>query len=133
MKTYEIKNISIVIALFAVVLALIFSLIIFPIIQQPLGLNIDPDNYGDLSKNIFAGKGYMYSESEKPALDRGPVYPYLISFLFTVAGTSDYRVVQIFQAILFAVTGLLIFSIAKYVSSIRTAFYSQIFYTFQHI
>lgn len=129
MKTYEIKNISIVIALFAVVFALIFSLIIFPIIQQPLGLNIDPDQNGSLGRNIFAGKGYMYSDSEKPALDRGPVYPYMISFLFTVTGTSDYRVVQIFQAFLFGLTGLLIFSIVKYVSSIRTAFYSQIFYT----
>lgn len=90
MKIYEIKNISIVIAQFALGLSLIFSLIIFPIIQQPLCLNIDPDSYGDLGKNIFAGKGYMYSDSEKPALDRGPVYSYMISFLFTVTGTSDY-------------------------------------------
>lgn len=129
MKIYEIKNISIIIALFAVILALIFSLIIFPIIQQPLGLNIDPDKNGDLSRNIFAGKGFIYSDSEKPAIDRGPVYPYLISLLFAVTGTTDYRVVQIFQAILFGVTGLLVFLIVKYVSSNRTAVFAQIFYT----
>ncbi|MDP2208668.1 MAG: glycosyltransferase family 39 protein [Bacteroidota bacterium] len=129
MKIYEIKNISTIIALFAVVLALIFSLIIFPIIQQPLNLNIDPDKNGDLSKNIFAGNGYIYSDVDKPTVDRGPVYPYMIALLFTVTGTTDYRVVQIFQAILFAATGLLVFFIVKYVSSSRTAVYAQIFYT----
>jgi 4-amino-4-deoxy-L-arabinose transferase-like glycosyltransferase len=64
------------------------------------------------------------------AVDRGPIYPYAISLLFTLGGSTDYKVVQIFQAFLFGVTGLFVFLIVKYVSCNRTAVVAQIFYTF---
>jgi 4-amino-4-deoxy-L-arabinose transferase-like glycosyltransferase len=128
-KIYDFKHASHVIALIAVLIALIFSLVIFPKIQQPLGLSIDPDKNGDLSRNIFTDKGFIYSDSDKPAVDRGPIYPYAISLLLTLSGSMDYKVVQIFQAILFGVTGLLVFLIVKYVSRKQTAVIAQIFYT----
>jgi hypothetical protein len=58
-KIYGFKHVSLVITLVAVLLALIFSLVIFPEIQQPFGLSIDPDKNGDLSRNIFTGKGFI--------------------------------------------------------------------------
>jgi 4-amino-4-deoxy-L-arabinose transferase-like glycosyltransferase len=128
-KIYDFKHFPLVIALVAILLALIFSLVIFPKIHQPLGLSIDPDKHGDLGQNICSGKGYIYSDSDKPAVDRGPVYPYAISLLFTLSGSTDYKVVQIFQAFLFGVTGLFVFLFVKYVSCKRTAVIAQILFS----
>lgn len=129
MKISEFEQTSVVITFLGILLSLTFSLVIFPIIQDPLGLCIDPDKFGDLSRNIFMGKGFIYSDSDKLAVDRGPIYPYTISLLFTIFGGDDIRVVQIFQAVLFGVTGLLVFLLVKTVSDKRSALMAQIVYS----
>jgi 4-amino-4-deoxy-L-arabinose transferase-like glycosyltransferase len=127
-RTYNFRNISIIAALFAVCLSLCFSFLIFPSIHQSLNLVIDPDKYGDLAGNIFNGNGYKYSGTDKPTIDRGPIYPYLISFLYRIIGKSDYRIVQIFQALLFGITGIILYQTVNILAGKRRALISQIIF-----
>jgi 4-amino-4-deoxy-L-arabinose transferase-like glycosyltransferase len=124
----DVRNIHLFIALSGIVFSLIFSLVVFPRIQDSFSLCIDPDKNGDLSTNIYLGNGFKYSDSNSPAVDRGPVYPYLVSSLFKIFGTSNYRVVQIFQAILFGLTGIIIYNIVINISTKKAAVLSEIIY-----
>ncbi len=101
------------VAAMAVGLSLIFSFIIFPRIQEPFNLTIDPDKCGELAGNIFEGRGYVYNFSTSPAIDRGPVYPYIIAGLFQVVGGKSIAVVQIFQAMCHGLTCLIMFLVAR--------------------
>ena len=97
----------------AVVLSLVFSFVIFPRIQESLNLNIDPDKCGELAGNIFEGKGYVYDSSTSPAIDRGPVYPYIVAGMFSAVGSKSVAAVQIFQAMCHGLTCLIMFLVAR--------------------
>jgi 4-amino-4-deoxy-L-arabinose transferase-like glycosyltransferase len=109
------------IAIAAVLSSLVFSFIVFPRIQEPLSLNIDPDKCGELAANIFYGRGYFYNQSSTPAVDRGPVYPYLIAGVFWLVGGESVAAVQVFQSLCHGLTCLLIVLTARRLFNERIA------------
>ena len=90
----------VLIALLGVALALVFSLVIYPAIRQPLAANIDPDKLGDLSSNLADGRGFVYSGPGKlvTEFDRGPVYPAVVAEIILLGGTRSSLPVQVFQS-----------------------------------
>lgn len=95
-------------------LALAFSLVIYPAIREPLAANIDPDRLGDLSSNLAAGEGFVYSTGGNlvPAFDRGPVYPAVVAGIIITGRTRSFIPVQVFQSCLHGLTCFLVFLIA---------------------
>ena len=110
----------------AAVVSLIFSFIIFPRIQEPLNLNIDPDKCGELAGNIFEGRGYVYNAGASPAIDRGPVYPYIVAGIFRAVGSKSIAAVQIFQALCHGLACLIMFLVARKLFEMRVALWTGI-------
>lgn len=115
----------VIIAGLAILVSLFFSLVVFPLLQEPLNLNVDPDRYGELGANIYHGKGFIYNESSSPAVDRGPAYPYLLAGIFRLTGGVDFTAVQVFQAVCHGLTSFLIFLVATRIFQRRVAIIAQ--------
>jgi hypothetical protein len=109
----------------AIIFSLFFSLVVFPRLRVPLNLNIDPDRVGELGANIYTGKGFSYNESCSPAVDRGPIYPYLLAGVFWFTGGVHFTAVQVFQAICHGLTCFLVFLAASRIFKHRVAITAQ--------
>jgi 4-amino-4-deoxy-L-arabinose transferase-like glycosyltransferase len=112
----------------AALVAFLFSLIVFPRIQTSLNANIDPDRLGELSRNIFDGKGYVYTNGDRlePAFDRGPVYPGVVATLHFITGSTSFVPVQIFQSVLHGLTCWIVFQLAALIYPRRLSLTTQI-------
>jgi 4-amino-4-deoxy-L-arabinose transferase-like glycosyltransferase len=110
----------------AVLLSLSFSFLLFPLIRGPLQTDVDVDRYGELVANINAGRGFVLNGSPNPAIDRGPIYPYLLAGLFRLTGGVSHSTVQIFQALCHGLTCFLIFLAAIRVFPRRVAIVTQL-------
>jgi 4-amino-4-deoxy-L-arabinose transferase-like glycosyltransferase len=95
-----------------------------------LNLNIDPDRVGELGANIYMGKGFSYNESSSPAVDRGPIYPYLLAGVFWLTGGVHFTAVQVFQAVCHGLTCFLIFLVACRIFERRVAILAQLLCAF---
>ncbi|HXF99573.1 MAG TPA: glycosyltransferase family 39 protein [Bacteroidota bacterium] len=91
------------------VLSCAFSFLVLPHVVQSYNVNLDADENGALAYNIFAGNGMRYSEHDPLALDRGPVYPFLVAGLFYLSGGYAVWIVQIAQALLHAATTIVVY------------------------
>lgn len=114
-------GIAMAVSVVAIVASLVFSFLVFPLIKEPLQLNLDPDNAGQLAANIAEGRGYVYNDSPSPAVDRGPVYPYLLAALFRVAGSEGVWSVLVFQALCHGMTVFVVFLISGRLLGRQTA------------
>lgn len=101
------------VTLIGVCVSLIFSFLIFPRIQDPLNLNLDPDRNGELGANLYLGNGFVYNGSLTPAVDRGPIYPFILAGIFFLTGGVHAAAVQVFQAFCLGFTSFLAFLIGR--------------------
>ena len=117
----------VLIAVLGAALALIFSLVIYPAIRQPLAANIDPDKLGDLSSNLAEGKGFVYSGPGNlvPEFDRGPVYPSVVAGIILLGRTRSFIPVQEFQSLLHGITCFVVFLLASKLHERRIALLSE--------
>jgi len=115
------------IAACAAIIAMFFSLEIYPALREPLAANIDPDRLGDLSSNLSSGLGFVYTAHGRlvPAFDRGPLYPALVAAMMLVSGSRSFVPVQVFQSLLHGGTCFLVFLIAGRLVSRRGAIAAQ--------
>lgn len=74
------------VGLFALLIRIIFSFVLFPYLSGPLNLDLDPDYFGRLAQNWADGKGYVFDEREGPTIGRGPGYPLLLAGIYLVFG-----------------------------------------------
>jgi 4-amino-4-deoxy-L-arabinose transferase-like glycosyltransferase len=112
----------------AVLIALVFSLVLFPLIAGPLQANLDPDRFGELGTNIALGKGFVYGSGDMTvtSFDRAPVYPLIIAFVRIALHEHYILGLQVFQALLHGLTGLLMYRIGGQFLDHRTALLAQI-------
>ena len=82
----------------------------------------DDLQYNVIAKNILDGNGFSY-DSVKPTAARGPLYPLFLAATYFVFG-YDYNSARIFQAIIGAITCLLIYFIAKKLYNPNIGFYA---------
>ena len=83
----------------AILASFVFSILIFPAISTSLRLDVDPDNYGKLALNIYGGVGFVSPESSRPEIARGPLYPYFVAEIYSLAGGPRIETVQAVQAV----------------------------------
>jgi 4-amino-4-deoxy-L-arabinose transferase-like glycosyltransferase len=116
------------VAIGATLCALTFSLFIFPLISGPLRVNIDPDQIGELGQNIAQGRGFVYGtgDTSVTAFDRAPLYPIIVAFFRTTLGDRFAVGLQVLQALLHGLTGLVVYQIGRQVFDHRTALFAQI-------
>ena len=101
---------------FAFVVALIFSLLIYPQLGSPLESTLSADGHDRLGFGIYHYGTLSFYPSTEPTVMRGPIYPLLVagSLLF---GKSLYPYpLIILQALLHALTTLLTYRIVKELS-----------------
>lgn len=92
-------------------LSLGFSYFILPRIFEDFNLNLDADGNGALAHNIFLGNGMKYHDEDPIALDRGPVYPYLVAAVFFLAGGYSLEALQFVQGLMHAATAYILYLI----------------------
>lgn len=118
-------KIPFIIASIGLIAALFFSIITFPFIQQPLNLSVDPDKYGELAFNIYSGNGFKYPGSSREAIDKAPVYPYLLATVYKIFGGINLKAIQFIQAVFHSLTTLLIFFLVSKVINYKVAIITQ--------
>ncbi len=123
---YQLDRAVLGIACIAFALSLVFSFLILPHMVERHNVNLDADGNGALAFNIATGVGMKYNPADPLALDRGPVYPYLVAVLFMLSGGYALGVVQVFQAVLHAATTVVVFRIAGRLYDRRTALRAQL-------
>ena len=100
-------------SLFAVVVALLFSLLIYQQIASPLDNMLSGDGHDRLGFGLYHDRTLSFYPSTEPTVMRGPVYPLLVAFSL-LPGTGFYPWPLIFlQAILHGLTVLLTCRIAQ--------------------
>jgi 4-amino-4-deoxy-L-arabinose transferase-like glycosyltransferase len=119
-------RVPVIISGLAIFFGLFFCLVVFPHLREPLNLNIDPDRVGELGADIYEGKGFIYHGSSSPAVDRGPVYPYILAGIFCLTSGVHFSAVQIFQAVCHGLTCFLIFLSACRIFPRRVALIAQL-------
>jgi 4-amino-4-deoxy-L-arabinose transferase-like glycosyltransferase len=112
----------------AMLTALTFSLLVFPLIAGPLQANLDPDRFGELGTNIALGKGFVYGsgDSRTVAFDRAPVYPLIVALMRVALDERYVFGLQVLQALLHGLTGLLVYRIARQFADHPTAVLAQL-------
>ena len=94
--------------------------VIFPLISGPLSANIDPDKIGELGDNIARGRGFVYGSGDTTvtAFDRAPLYPLIVAFFRGTLGDRFAVGLQVLQALLHGLTGLIVYRIGREVFDI---------------
>lgn len=107
------RALPICVPLLAILLSVIFSQLLVPQIAGTMHITTDPDRLYELAANISSGRGFVYDAPRGviPALDRGPVYPYLLSAVFILAGGPSIVAAQVLNALLFGGTAFLVYLI----------------------
>ncbi len=83
----------------------------------------DSTYYNSLAENIVAGKGF--SEQGKLTTFKEPFYPYFLASVYYIFG-ENYTVVKVIQAVLGALTCVIIFLIAKRLFDTKAAIISAL-------
>ena len=111
----------------AVSVSLVFSQVIYPRIESSWNANIDPDGFGQLARNIYHGKGFVYDDGTTvaPALNHAPLYPYLIASLYVLVGRESFVVVQIAQAFCHGMLTIIVLLLARRMFDNRVALVAQ--------
>ena len=107
LRTFISKNKTILILfLLALTVRLLYVLFFsqFPLLKDDLQYNM-------ITKNILDGNGFSY-DSVNPTAARGPLYPLFLAATYFIFG-YDYNTARVLQAIIGAITCLLVYFIAK--------------------
>lgn len=85
-------------------LALIFCFIFYPRIAVSYHAVLDPDGFGILGEQLWKIGTLSYTEDEGPTINRGPLYPFLIAWIYSMADRANPQFIQAFQSLLFGIT-----------------------------
>ncbi len=102
------------------------TLFYFYYLDKPL--TGDATQYDKLGWNLAQGNGYSLSESGpyEPTMLRDPAYPFFLACVYTVFGHKIF-IVYIIQILLFSLTSVLFYLIARGILDERSARYSSLF------
>jgi 4-amino-4-deoxy-L-arabinose transferase-like glycosyltransferase len=107
-------------------LSILFSLFIYPIIEQPYHAQQDVDRYAEIGQSLYRGNGFRFEGVDLPTVSRGPIYPLVIAALSWVTGGFAVWHIQLLQAIFLAGACIVIFFTARQVFSPVVAHWSAL-------
>lgn len=113
--------------------------VVFFVLFQGLPLQMDEVQYQEIAVNLTDGRGFALGE--RLTSWRPPLYPFLMSMLYRVTGTTDPVSVRAVQAVLSLGIVLLVYLIARTVFGTRTgrvaaavaAFYPSLLFYNNHV
>jgi hypothetical protein len=91
----------------------LYSFLLFSSVSKTYEAVLDPDSYGLLGRNIYAGKGLTFRPEDGPTVFRGPLYPGFIALSLFLAGGWYPGGVWLMQSLLHGLTALLVFLLAQ--------------------
>jgi 4-amino-4-deoxy-L-arabinose transferase-like glycosyltransferase len=91
-------------------------------------LSYDEIDYDLLAQRILHGEGYRTELG--PTAHKSPGYPYVVAIIYSLAGEGNYAAVRAVQAVLNALTALLIYSTARRLFGQMTAMVAGIGWAF---
>jgi 4-amino-4-deoxy-L-arabinose transferase-like glycosyltransferase len=107
-------------------LNILFSFIIYPLIEQPFHAQQDVDRYAEIGQNLYRGNGFRFEGADMPTVSRGPIYPLTIAALSWVAGGFAIWHIQLLQALFLAGACVLIFFVARQIFSAGVAHWAAL-------
>ena len=113
---------------FVLIGSFLISLTVSFIIKHPVDRTSDSHTYDAIAMNLVSGSGYT-DEGVQPTMTREPLYPFFLAFIYSIAG-HNYAAVKFIQMILFLITTVLAYKIAKMIFDENTARYAMIFTAF---
>jgi len=121
------RNIKYTIALFGLVLAIIFCFVIYPRILVAHHAVLDSDGWDALARGIWQTGTLSYFPDIKPTINRGPVYPLFLAAIFEVTDGRWWPYsIQLSQCILFGLICLTVFWIAETLWNKKVAILSSL-------
>ena len=95
------------------VTALLFCFLAYPRLQDAAGANLDPDQYGQIARNLFAGHGLALDPERGPTVYRGPGYPAFVCLALWVGGGAYPESVWVAQSVIHGVLTGLVFALGR--------------------
>ncbi|MCS7227860.1 MAG: glycosyltransferase family 39 protein [Endomicrobia bacterium] len=93
--------------------------------QPEVGQVGDSYDYINLAKNIISGNGYK-DETGLTSVARPPLYPFVLSIIFSLFSVENFVVVRIFNVFFHCVTTIFTFLISRYFLTQNIAFLCRI-------
>ncbi len=106
------------------------SFLLFPSVSKTYEATLDPDCFGLLGRNIYAGNGLSFKPQEGPTVFRGPLYPAFIALSLSLTGGWYPGGVWLTQSLLHGLTCWLIFLLATKLWNRRVALTAALLYVF---
>ncbi len=110
----------------ATLIACIFSFLIYPHIMGSVHAPLDPDDYGSLGYGVWQNGTLSFYPDSDPTVTRGPIYPLIIAGLLSLTNGWFPWSIQLAQCILFGLTTLIVFFIARNIWNESLALYAQL-------
>lgn len=114
---------SIAIIVIGIKVSLFFSFFIYPMIQEPYHVVLDPDEYGIIGINVFHGYGFS-RDKINPTIYRGPLYPLFIAAMLTLSGGWYPGSIWVAQSVLQGLTCFFVYLMAMKCFNRKIAFLS---------
>ncbi|MDD4979747.1 MAG: glycosyltransferase family 39 protein [Candidatus Omnitrophica bacterium] len=123
--TFILNNKAVLILFLLALFVRLIYLFSFP--QFPLDGSQYKDDlqYIGIAKNILSGNGFSY-DYVNPTAARAPIYPLFLAVTYFIFGYDNHNMARILQAIIGAVSCLLIYFIAKKLYSSSIGFYAAL-------
>ncbi len=118
----EMRTAPVIVVLTGITAAVLFTFVLFPLVQGPFGLGFDGDRYGDLGKALYEYGTMSYYPLNEASIDRGPFYPFVIALLMKLTGGAFPAPVQLFQCLILGLTAYLVFWMGRRLFDERVAF-----------
>lgn len=122
----RIGHISIYIFVFAFIVSLVFTFVIFPQISEAHHIVLDPDQHGNLGFGLWRYHAFSYYPEREPTVERGPGYPALIAIMLAITHGWYPGSIQLLQCVLFAVLILVVWYIGNTLWNTRVALLSAV-------
>jgi len=124
------STISLGIVLAGFLAGALYSFLLFPSVSKTYEAVLDPDHYGLLGQNIFAGNGLTFRPEDGPTVFRGPLYPFVIALSLRLTGGWYPGGVWLMQSLLHGLTCLLVFLMALKLWNRQVALTAALVYVF---
>jgi 4-amino-4-deoxy-L-arabinose transferase-like glycosyltransferase len=113
---------------------LLISLLIFPAVSGPVGLENYGDGWAQIAENIVRGNGFVYNPEEASTsmtgyLKREPVYALFLASILAAFGKLD-PYMMLFQALINSITCFVLYFIVRKTFNRQVALLACFFYAF---
>ncbi|MEO8370360.1 MAG: glycosyltransferase family 39 protein, partial [Candidatus Solibacter sp.] len=100
-------------------LALLFSFVVYPRIATSAGAVLDPDGHGALGWGLYKLHTFSFYPNTEPTVTRGPLYPMAVAGILALSPNSWPYNMQIVQDVMCGLTCVLTFLIGRRLFGVR--------------